>query len=276
MHIVHTIPDLRAALAACSKPAFVPTMGNLHDGHLALVHQALAKRGPVIASVFVNPLQFGQGEDFTRYPRTLAADAEKLAGAGCDILFAPDVGEMYPEPQTFTVQPPLAADLCGAFRPGHFSGVCTVVLKLFEMVRPRYAVFGKKDYQQLFLLKAMTRQFNLPIDILEGETVRAADGLALSSRNGYLSQAARTEAPQLYLELRGIADAIASGERDIAALETLAKNRLSQAGWRVDYISVRSQGSLLPPTATDGRLVILGAAWLDKTRLIDNIEVRRG
>lgn len=275
MRLVHTVAELRATLGGEADSAFVPTMGNLHEGHLALIHHAGSCGRPVVASIFVNPLQFGQGEDFERYPRTLAADAEKLSTAACDILFAPNVAEMYPEPQTFTVQPPLADELCGAFRPGHFAGVCTVVLKLFEMARPRYALFGKKDYQQLFLIKAMARQFNLPIDILGGDTVRAPDGLALSSRNGYLSEAERAEAPRLYAELRRIADAIGSGDGDIAQLEVSATSRLSQAGWRVDYVSVRAQSTLQPAAPTDKQLVILGAAWLHNTRLIDNIEVTR-
>jgi pantoate--beta-alanine ligase len=272
MQLVHTISDLRARLAQATNVALVPTMGNLHDGHLALIHRARSRGQPVVASVFVNPLQFGQGEDFERYPRTLSADAEKLAAAGCDLVFAPDFPEMYPEPQTVLVQPPLADELCGAFRPGHFAGVCTVVLKLFEIVRPRYSVFGKKDYQQLFLIKTMVRQLNLPIEVLEGETIRAADGLALSSRNGYLTAAERAEAPRLHAELRRIADSVASGDRNVAALESAAVRRLSEAGWRVDYVSVRSQATLLPPDRHSTRLVVLGAAWLNTTRLIDNIE----
>jgi pantoate--beta-alanine ligase len=272
MRIIHTVAELREALVGASTTAFVPTMGNLHEGHIDLARQAKQVGGPVVTSIFVNPLQFGQGEDFERYPRTLQADAEKLAAAGCDIVFAPDVNEMYPEPQTYQVIPPLADELCGKFRPGHFAGVCTVVLKLFEMVRPRYAVFGKKDYQQLFILKGMTRQFNLGIDILEGETVRAPDGLALSSRNGYLSDAERAEAPRLNRELRAIVDAVESGARDFSQLEAYAAQRLAEAGWRVDYISLRSQTTLLAPVPTEMKLVVLGAAWLNKTRLIDNLE----
>jgi pantoate--beta-alanine ligase len=273
MQIIHTVAELRETLIKEDRVAFVPTMGNLHEGHTSLVNQARHAGGPVVASIFVNPLQFGLGEDFERYPRTLMADAEKLASAGCDLLFVPDVAEMYPEPQTFLVEPPLSTALCGAFRPGHFAGVCTVVLKLFEMVRPRYAVFGKKDYQQLFLIKAMARQFNLPIHILEGETLRAADGLALSSRNGYLSDQERSEAPRLIGVLRHIAESIASGHRDFPALESDGRRVLSEAGWRVDYISVRAQPTLLPPTPGEDRLVILGAAWINKTRLIDNLEL---
>lgn len=272
MRVVHRISELRQTLDGATETALVPTMGNLHDGHLSLIHQAHQHGQPVVASIFVNPLQFGAGEDFQRYPRTFAADCAKLEAAGCDILFAPEDNEMYPEPQTFQVHPPLANELCGAFRPGHFSGVCTVVLKLFEMVRPRYAVFGKKDYQQLFLLKAMVRQFNLPITILEGETTRSADGLALSSRNGYLSAPERTQASQLNQQLHWIIDKTAQGERDFPLLEHQATTRLSESGWRVDYISIRSRSTLMPPSLTDHQLVVLGAAWLNKTRLIDNLE----
>ena len=222
MRLIHSAEELRQALAGQTDTAFVPTMGNLHAGHIALVARARQVGGPVIASIFVNPFQFGQGEDFQRYPRTLAEDCAKLEAAGCDLVFAPDVAEMYPEPQTFQVVPPLADELCGAYRPGHFQGVCTVVLKLLESARPRYAVFGKKDYQQLFLLKSMVRQFNMDIDIVEGETVRAEDGLALSSRNGYLSEADRAEAPRLYAELKGVAEAIRGGDARIADLSAAA------------------------------------------------------
>lgn len=273
MQIIHTVAELKTALGNASQTAFVPTMGNLHDGHIALVRQARDTGGPVVASIFVNPLQFGLGEDFERYPRTLAADAEKLADAGCDLVFAPDVAEMYPEPQTFQVQPPLADVLCGAFRPGHFTGVCTVVLKLFGMVRPRQALFGKKDYQQWYLIRAMVRQFNLPVEILGGETIRAVDGLALSSRNAYLSEQERKQAPGLYDELKRICAALAAGDEDFAGLEIAAINSLTKAGWRVDYISIRTQATLMPATPGDRHLVVLGAAWLGKTRLIDNREV---
>jgi pantoate--beta-alanine ligase len=273
MQLIHTVADLQHALAGECHTAFVPTMGNLHVGHIALVDQAKKVGRPVVASIFVNPLQFGQGEDFQRYPRTLTDDCAKLDTAGCDFVFAPDVAEMYPEPQTFQVIPPLADELCGAFRPGHFQGVCTVVLKLFEMVRPRYAVFGKKDYQQLFLLKVMSRQFNLGIEIIDSETIRAEDGLALSSRNGYLSSAHRTEAPRLFSELNLIATAIRSGNHDFSALEAASIDRLQAHAWQVDYISVRCRGRLMPAVADETNLVVLGAARLGTTRLIDNIEV---
>ncbi|MDP2833720.1 MAG: pantoate--beta-alanine ligase [Pseudomonadota bacterium] len=273
MRLIHSVSELRAALAGQRETAFVPTMGNLHAGHIALVEQARASGHPVVASIFVNPLQFGAGEDFQRYPRTLPADCEQLEAAGCDIVFAPDMHEMVPEPQTFQVQPPLACELCGAFRPGHFSGVATVVLKLFNMVQPAVAVFGKKDYQQLFILKGLVRQFNLPIRILEAETTRAADGLALSSRNGYLSAAQREEAPRLVRLLREAAARIGAGERDYAGIEQAASNDLAAHDWQVDYIAVRSQATLLAPSPDTRDLVILAAARLGTTRLIDNIEV---
>ncbi|MDO9226271.1 MAG: pantoate--beta-alanine ligase [Pseudomonadota bacterium] len=276
MRVIHTVAALRDALAGATTTALIPTMGNLHAGHIALVEQIRTHGQPLVASIFVNPLQFGAGEDFQRYPRTLAADCERLEAAGCDIVFAPDADEMYPEPQTFQVLPPLADELCGAFRPGHFAGVATVVLKLFNMVRPATAIFGKKDYQQLFVLKGMTRQFNLPIRILEAETTRAADGLALSSRNGYLSAAEREEAPRLYRLLQRAAARIAAGERDFAAIERAAADELGAHGWRLDYFSTRDRRTLLPPAREAGELAILAAAHLGNTRLIDNIEVARG
>jgi pantoate--beta-alanine ligase len=248
-------------------------MGNLHAGHIALVEQIRPLGQPVVASIFVNPLQFGAGEDFQRYPRTLAADCERLEAAGCDIVFAPDANEMYPEAQTFHVQPPLADALCGAFRPGHFSGVATVVLKLFNMARPATAIFGKKDYQQLFILKGMARQFNLPIRFLEAETTRAADGLALSSRNGYLDAAERQEAPRLYRLLQAAAARVAAGEHDYPRIEQAAAAEFAAQGWRVDYFSIRARATLLPLAPGTREGVILAAAHLGGTRLIDNIEV---
>ena len=272
MQLIHTVAELRQALAGRGETAFVPTMGNLHAGHVRLAEIAASHGRPVVASIFVNPLQFGAGEDFNRYPRTLQDDCAQLAAVGTDIVFAPDVHEMYPEPQTFTVQPPLAEELCGAHRPGHFQGVATVVLKLFNMVQPRYAVFGKKDYQQLFILKGLVRQFNLPIVMVEAETERAADGLALSSRNGYLSPAERAEAPRLYQLLRTAADQIAHGARDFARLEAEATQALTQHGWSVDYVSVRGRTTLLAPAPADRQYVLLAAARLGNTRLIDNLE----
>ena len=206
MQVLHTVAELRAALAGQTGTAFVPTMGNLHAGHVSLVELARQHGQPVVASIFVNPLQFGVGEDFERYPRTLDADCAKLATAGCDIVFAPAVSELYPVPQTFTVQPSasLTQDLDGAFRPGHFSGVATVVLKLFNLVQPRVAVFGKKDFQQWLVIRELVRQFNLPIEIIAGDTLREADGLAMSSRNGYLDASERIQATLLQRELAAI------------------------------------------------------------------------
>jgi pantoate--beta-alanine ligase len=278
MQVVHTAAELRAALAGQTGTAFVPTMGNLHAGHMSLVELAKQHGRPVVASIFVNPLQFGAGEDFERYPRTLAADCEKLSAAGCDLVFAPDVAEMYPVPQTFTVQPPasLASDLCGAFRPGHFSGVATVVLKLFNLVQPRMAVFGKKDFQQLHVIRDMVRQFNLPIGIVGVDTLRQADGLAMSSRNGYLSETERMQAPQLQRELAAIAAAVQAGERDFETLCAAAGRRLKMAGWRVDYVALRDTATLQVPAPDSTRLVVLGAAWLGSTRLIDNLDFDLG
>jgi pantoate--beta-alanine ligase len=274
MQLVHTAAELRSALSGQSGTAFVPTMGNLHAGHVSLVELARQHGQPVVASIFVNPLQFGPGEDFERYPRTLDADCEKLAAAGCDLVFAPGVEEMYPVPQTFTVQPAasLANDLCGAFRPGHFSGVATVVLKLFNLVRPRVAVFGRKDFQQCFVIRELTRQFNLPIDVVAGDTLREADGLAMSSRNAYLGAAERIQAAQLQRELVVIMAAVQAGERDFEALCTTASRHLRMAGWRVDYVALRDADTLQPPAPDSTRLVVLGAAWLGTTRLIDNLD----
>jgi pantoate--beta-alanine ligase len=278
MQLIHAAAELRAALAGQTGTAFVPTMGNLHAGHVSLVELAKQHGCPVVASIFVNPLQFGAGEDFERYPRTLEADCEKLAAAGCDLVFAPDVDEMYPVPQTFSVTPPrtLTSDLCGAFRPGHFSGVATVVLKLFNLVQPRVAVFGKKDFQQLMVIREMVQQFNLPIEIVGGDTLRGADGLALSSRNAYLGASERPQAPQLQRELAAVVAAILAGERDFEALTATASRRLKMAGWRVDYIALRDAMTLQPPTSDTTRLVVLGAAWLGNTRLIDNVETALG
>lgn len=272
MKLIHEPDSLRRALAGQVATAFVPTMGNLHAGHLALVRQAAQAGRPVVVSIFVNPLQFGAGEDYGRYPRTLEADCALLDEAGVDIVFAPEVAALYPEPQTFLVQPPLADELCGAFRPGHFAGVCTVVLKLFNIVQPHLAVFGRKDYQQLFLIKTMVRQLNLPVAILEGETVRAEDGLALSSRNAYLSPDERVEAPRLYATLEDLRRRIESGASDLSTLEAAARAELEAHGWQVDYVAVRSRATLLPPAAGERALVVLGAARLGGTRLIDNVE----
>jgi pantoate--beta-alanine ligase len=276
MKTVHTIAELRAALGTPGACAFVPTMGNLHEGHLALVRQAKRHGLPVVASIFVNRLQFAPHEDFDRYPRTLARDSELLKGAGCDLVFAPDERELYPQPQTFKVVPDAAlADILeGHFRPGFFTGVCTVVMKLFACVQPRVAVFGKKDYQQLMVIRQMTQQFALPIAIEAGETSRAEDGLALSSRNGYLGAAEREEAIALSRSLRALADAALQGAKPIAQLEADAMAALAARGWQPDYLTVRRRADLLPPGAGDapGSLVALGAARLGQTRLIDNLE----
>ena len=284
MRVIHTLAELRATLAgpAASRPAFVPTMGNLHDGHLSLVRQARALVGPavpVVASIFVNRLQFGPNEDFDRYPRTLARDCELLEGAGCDIVFAPDEAELYPQPQTFKVQPdPALADLLeGHFRPGFFTGVCTVVMKLLQCVQPQVAVFGKKDYQQLMVIRRMVEQFALPVRIVAGETSRAGDGLALSSRNGYLGEAERAESVQLSLELQAMREAVRAGDRDIAGIERRATDALAARGWAPDYLTLRRRADLLPPSPEDlaagTPLVALAAARLGTTRLIDNLEV---
>ena len=278
MLVVHTIADLRHALAGNIRTAFVPTMGNLHAGHLDLLRLAREHGQRTVASIFVNRLQFAPHEDFERYPRTLARDCEQLAAAGCDIVFAPDEAELYPEPQTFKVapQPELADILEGSFRPGFFIGVCTVVLKLFACVQPDVAVFGKKDYQQLLVLRAMVRQFALPIEVVGAETVRAEDGLALSSRNGYLSAAERNEALALSTALRGLAAAVRGGNHDLPSLEAAALDTLRVRGWVPDYLSVRRRSDLQAPSgaqlAADEPLVALGAARLGTTRLIDNLE----
>jgi pantoate--beta-alanine ligase len=274
MQVLHTVAELRAALVGQTGTAFVPTMGNLHAGHMSLVELARQHGQPVVASIFVNPLQFGVGEDFERYPRTLDADCAKLATAGCDIVFAPAVAELYPVPQTFTVQPAasLTQDLDGAFRPGHFSGVATVVLKLFNLVQPRVAVFGKKDFQQWLVIRELVRQFNLPIEIVAGDTLREADGLAMSSRNGYLDASERIQATLLQRELAAIRAAIQSGERDFETLTATACRHLKMAGWCVDYVELRDAVNLQAPTPDSQHLVVLGAAWLGKTRLIDNLD----
>ncbi|MFN3862345.1 MAG: pantoate--beta-alanine ligase [Roseateles sp.] len=277
MQVIHSIAALREALAPHRQRGFVPTMGNLHDGHLALVRQARELVGPagtVVASIFVNRLQFAPHEDFDTYPRTLTRDCELLAGVGCDIVFAPSEQELYPEPQGYRVAPPaeLADILEGHFRPGFFTGVCTVVHKLFNIVQPTLAVFGKKDYQQLMVIRRMTAQMALPIAIHGGETCRSPEGLALSSRNGYLSDAEKIEALRLSRTLKALIARWQSGERDLAALEEAAMQSLRDAGWAPDYVTLRRQHDL--GAAVDGQpLVALAAARLGTTRLIDNIEL---
>jgi pantoate--beta-alanine ligase len=276
MDIARTIPELRETLRERGRIAFVPTMGNLHAGHLELVRMARSHANVVVASIFVNRLQFGPHEDFERYPRTFAADADKLHQAHVDVLFAPTEADLYPEPQCYFVEPPdLQHLLEGEFRPGHFRGVATVVLKLFHCVQPQVALFGKKDYQQLMLIRAMTRQFALPIEIVGVETVRAGDGLALSSRNGYLTPEERREAPELIRALRALWQRLqAEGLARRAALEIETIESLDKRGWKTDYVAVRRQSDLFPPEAAEevGKLVIVAASRLGKTRLIDNLE----
>jgi pantoate--beta-alanine ligase len=278
MDIVHNAAELSQRLASVKRTAFVPTMGNLHAGHLSLCRIARQHGDAVVASIFVNRLQFGPNEDFDRYPRTPQSDQIGLAREGVDVLFLPQEQEMYPTPQVYRVQPPpLADELEGASRPGFFHGVCTVVLKLFHLVQPDVAVFGKKDRQQLKIVRGMVQQFNLPIQIVPAETVRADDGLALSSRNTYLSREERIEAPNLCRVLRGIADGIAAGRHDYANLEAEARMELAHRGWKVDYIAVRhGLGLRIPhPEGFDhpNLLIVLGAATLGGTRLIDNVDV---
>jgi len=274
MDIHSAIADLRTALKGRGRIVFVPTMGNLHAGHISLMEQARAHGDTVVASIFVNRLQFGPHEDFDKYPRTFQDDCDKLVAAGVDVLFAPTEADLYPEPQEYFVEPPAIQNvLDGEFRPGHFRGVATVVLKLFNCVQPDAAVFGKKDYQQLMVIRNMTRQMALPITIIGGETVRAADGLALSSRNGYLSASERAEAPRLYRELNRIRDALRQGAQDVAALENGAVEALTAAGWKTDYVAVRQQSDLKVPSDLIAPLVVLAASRLGNTRLIDNIEI---
>ncbi|CAM8626561.1 PanC Panthothenate synthetase [Oxalobacteraceae bacterium] len=279
MKIISSIAELHDQLRGQLRTAFVPTMGNLHDGHLSLMRLARKHGDPVVASIFVNRLQFGPNEDFDKYPRTFAADVEKLEKEGVYVLFAPTEKDIYPEPQEFRIQPPndLGNILEGHFRPGFFTGVTTIVMKLFSCVQPRVAVFGKKDYQQLMMVRNMARQFALPTEIIAAETYRAKDGLALSSRNGYLSENERAEAPSLFRELNRVADAIRGGDLGVSLLEKSAIDQLTQRGWQPDYFAIRKRIDLQPPTAgdlaTQEPLVILAAAKLGSTRLIDNLEV---
>lgn len=274
MQIHHQIHSLRTALHGAGRVAFVPTMGNLHAGHIDLMRRARTHADVVVASIFVNRLQFGPHEDFDRYPRTLEADCTQLTAAGVDHVFAPDEAELYPQPQTYQVQPDPAHDdiLEGAVRPGHFRGVATVVSKLFNIVQPTVALFGKKDYQQLMVIRNMVTQLAWPIEIVGVDTVRADDGLALSSRNGYLSPDERTEAPRLARLLRGIAQAVEGGRRDFGALEQAAETELRAHGWQPDYVTIRRRVDL-QPAQDDAALVVLGAARLGRTRLIDNLEI---
>ena len=275
MQIHETIAGLRAALSNVGRVVLVPTMGNLHEGHIALMRQARDHGDTVVATIFVNRLQFRPGEDFEKYPRTFAADCEKLAAAGVDHLFAPAENEMYPRPQGYHVVPPAEHDnaLEGEFRPGHFRGVATVVMKLFQIAQPAAALFGKKDYQQLMVIRNMVADLNLPIAIVGGETVRAADGLALSSRNGYLSAGERAEAPRLSHTITKVVEAIRTGNVDFTGLERQAMAELAAAGWFPDYVAIRKKLDLQLPSAHESGLVVLAAARLGSTRLIDNLEV---
>ncbi len=278
MRVIHTLAELREALAGSTRTAFVPTMGNLHAGHLSLVREARRHGGPVVASIFVNRLQFLPHEDFDQYPRTLENDCALLAPEGCDLVFAPSERELYPEPQGYKVNPPgaLADILEGEFRPGFFTGVCTVVMKLFQCVQPAVAVFGQKDYQQLMVIRGMVRQFAMPIEVVGAPTVRADDGLALSSRNGYLGATERTEAVELSHVLQQLAAGARDTARPLAVLEAEAAVALRARGWVPDYLTLRRREDLLPPTdaerAAGQPLVALGAARLGSTRLIDNLE----
>ena len=279
MKIISSIDELRDQLRGQLRTAFVPTMGNLHEGHLSLMRLERRHGDPVVASIFVNRLQFGPNEDFEKYPRTFADDIEKLEKEGVYVLFAPTERDLYPEPQEFRVQPPsdLGNILEGEFRPGFFNGVTTVVLKLFSCVQPSVAVFGKKDYQQLMIIRNMTRQFALPTEIIAADTWRADDGLALSSRNTYLSESERIEAPTLYAELQAVAQAVRDGNLDVSMLEKKSMQRLASRGWNPDYVSIRKRSNLQPPTADDlaqnEPLIVLTAAKLGATRLIDNLEI---
>ena len=276
MQIIHTIKELREWRKNAGSVAFVPTMGNLHEGHLALVREAKKRADNVVVSIFINRLQFGQGEDFDKYPRTLQQDADKLEAEGVAVIFAPDEKELYPNvEQRYNVEPPhLQNELCGKFRPGHFRGVATVVSKLFNIVLPDVACFGKKDYQQLAVIKGLTEDLNFDVEIVPVDTGRAEDGLALSSRNQYLSAAERAEAPRLYRELQAVAESLKQGGLDYAGLEKRAVQSLTEHGWTVDYVEIRHAGTLEVARTGDRRLVVLAAARLGATRLIDNVEIK--
>ncbi len=274
MEIIADIPSLRAHLKRVSSIALVPTMGGLHEGHLSLVRLAQQKADCVVASIFVNRLQFTPGEDFNRYPRVLTDDCQLLENEDVDVVFAPKEKDFYPVPQEFMLEPPpVAHTLEGEFRPGFFRGVATAVLKLLNIVQPRVAVFGKKDYQQLHIMRELARQLNLPLDIIAGDTVRASDNLALSSRNRYLSNEERAEAGRLYQSLSKIKQEIENGNRNFHELEEKTKENLCTYGWEVDYVAVRQRDTLGPAQVDDKDIVMLGAARLGKTRLIDNLEV---
>lgn len=274
MNIFNDIPALRNSLKDKQSIVFVPTMGNLHAGHLALIKQAKRLSEYVIVSIFVNPMQFLPHEDFAQYPRTFDNDCRLLAELNVNTIFAPNEEILFPTKQEFLLAlPPVADTLEGEFRPGFFRGVATIVLKLFNIVQPDLAIFGKKDYQQLHIMREMIRQLNLPVEIIAGETIRESDGLALSSRNQYLNKAQRSEACNLYQTLLQVKNEIISGRKDFLTLQENAAQNLTQRGWKVDYIRIQKRSSLTPAQVNDENLVILSAAWLDKTRLIDNLEI---
>ncbi len=279
MQIVKNSHELREVLSQQKRTAFVPTMGNLHAGHLHLVDIAKQHADCVVVSIFVNPLQFGPNEDLDCYPRTLEADCEQLEKAGASVVFAPSILEMYPAfdgeslNQSMTVNLPLiASELCGASRPGHFVGMATVVVKLLNLVQPNVIVFGKKDFQQLFIVKRLINQFNFPVEVIAGNTIREPGGLAMSSRNSHFTETEKAQATQLYLTLKEVIQAVKSGQQNLEEVEKAAMQRLTEKGWEVDYITIRSAVSLQPPLSIQGDLIVLGAAILNKTRLIDNIE----
>jgi pantoate--beta-alanine ligase len=279
VRVIQTIAELRGALSSRQGVALVPTMGNLHAGHLSLVKIARESSDCVVTSIFVNPLQFAPHEDYAQYPRTFEQDKALLSGSGCDIVFAPSVQEIYPEGQCFTVNPPagLADILEGSVRPGFFTGVCTVVNKFLNIVRPAIAVFGRKDYQQQLIIRHMVRQFAFPVNIMVGDIIRDAHGLALSSRNGYLTESQRGAATQLYETLQSMSNEVRGGRTDWSLIEAAAVQHLKARGWQPDYLSIRLRKHLSEPkpgvSPSMGELVILGAATLGKTRLIDNIEL---
>lgn len=279
MQVIHKSAELRGVLNQSKRVAFVPTMGNLHAGHLQLVEIAKQHADCVVVSIFINPLQFGPNEDLDQYPRTLAADCEKLEAIGASIVFAPSVNEMYPGfngqslNQVITINPPpIASELCGASRDGHFSGVATVVAKLFNIVQPNVAVFGKKDFQQLVIIRKLVNQLNFPIEIIAGDTVREPSGLALSSRNGNFNATEKAQAAQLHLALKEAVEAVKLKKQSYTAIENITAERLSKQGWQVDYIAIRSSATLQPASISQENFVVLGAATLSGTRLIDNIE----
>ncbi|SEM98470.1 pantoate--beta-alanine ligase [Nitrosomonas marina] len=273
MKIVETIAALRHTLQNEENIAFVPTMGNLHDGHLALVKKAKKEAGFVVVSIFVNPLQFLPSEDFNQYPRSFEADCRLLRNLDVDVVFAPDEKMLFPFQQEILIRLPAVADMLeGEFRPGFFQGVATIVIKFFNIIQPDIAIFGKKDYQQLHIIRLMVQQLNFPIRILDTEIIRATDGLALSSRNQYLNGPERQEACQLFQVLNNIVCGITSGQRDFLFLEKEAIEYLSGRGWLVDYVSIVNQQTLLPARTGEQQLAVLAAARIGKTRLIDNIE----